>query len=78
MVGIGEEYLIQAAAKLGITGLKASMASYFLSLALQETIKEIPKEKLVEILEKNDISVTKKVLGVPTTKITLGIYKKGI
>lgn len=76
MSGIGEAHLIKAASKLGIEGIGAYFASNSMSLVLQETIKRIPAEKIVEILEKKDLSVIKKHAGLPTTKITLGIEQK--
>ena len=76
MSGIGEAHLIKAASELGIKGIGAYFGSNSLSLVLQETIKRIPAEKIVEMLEKQDLSVIKNHAGLPTTKITLGIQPK--
>lgn len=76
MAGVEEAFLIKAATKLGVTGLKASFASNSLSLVLQEAIKRISDEELVEILEKKNLTVIKKHVGVPTTKITVGFETK--
>lgn len=78
MSGIGEEHIIKAASDLGIKGIGAYFASNSLSLVLQEAIKQIPAEKLVEILEKKGLSVIKNHVGLPTTKITLGIEQRKI
>jgi len=76
MSGIGEAHLIKAASKLGIKGIEGYFASNSMILVLQEAIKRIPAEEIVEIFEKNDLSVIKKHAGLPTTKITLGIEPK--
>jgi len=76
MAGVAEGALIKAATKLGVTGLKGSFASNSMSLVLQEAIKRIPGEELVEILEKKDLTVIKNHVGVPTTKITVGFETK--
>ena len=73
MVEIGEGLLTKAALRLGMKNVNAYFASDSVSLVLQELIRKMPDEELAEILKKDGIKVTKKHVGVPTTKITLEV-----
>ena len=73
MVEIGERLLAKAALRLGMKNVNAYFASDSLSLVLQELIRKMSDEELAEILKKNGITVIKKHVGVPTTKIALEV-----
>jgi hypothetical protein len=63
--------LATAAQKLGLNPQQAVSASNSVGSVLESTIKEIPKNKILDTLREKSLTATKKHFLIPTTSITV-------